>query len=186
MVIMISSIPGRMRIKHPSLRDSQLLAQAVDLLWQPGQGVTGVEGNRRAHCLVIHYDVRYTTPEQIMKRLKTLPVFMDFAELHPKTSEASIVSAQLASQVALPAVGSSPEVRPESSASRVPRRSGAFRVKKTVNRLAKAGMLSSLALTMGSVLWRQRGWKYWHTHAGWSFVVFAVLHIYVFRRQLLN
>lgn len=123
-----SHIPGRLRLRHPSLRPAARNAEAVSLVaaWD---GIVSVEGKPRCGSIVVHYDPALIAPALIEARIGSVVAPADEAEL----SEAG-----------------APEVEAPSGA-------GEGLSLWALNRPAKIGMLGSLAgtllaLTMGKKL----------------------------------
>lgn len=60
-----SSVPGRMRIRHPALRNERDALLLSNLL-QSGSGILDITGNRRTGSLLVEYDSRATRPGDLL------------------------------------------------------------------------------------------------------------------------
>ena len=145
MSLIISHIPGRIRLRHADLRLPQRLdrLQAMVVTWRH---VRATRANPDAGSLVVNYDANELDGARLAKRLET----------------------------AAQRVISTPLPRPGKGA-------GTTRVR--VNRWAKRGMLSSLAI---SLLLAGAGRKRWHALSGGMFVASLAIHLWVHRRHVLR
>ncbi|MBR5346401.1 MAG: cation transporter [Deltaproteobacteria bacterium] len=60
-----SSVPGRMRIRHPALRNERDALRLSNLL-QAQSGILDITGNRRTGSLLVEYDSRATRPGDVL------------------------------------------------------------------------------------------------------------------------
>lgn len=156
----VSSIPGRVRLRHAALRDSSRLAR-LGAVVEGWPGVLSVTMNARTGSLLATYDVDRLPERDCLARCQAT-----FAGLAPEP---------VADSATAPDTGApSPVARPA-------RRSGAPRVR--ANRLAKQGMLASLAVSM---LLAAIGAKRWHIWTGMFFLHALGVHLWVHHRNLLR
>ncbi len=156
----VSSIAGRLRLRHPVLRQPRRLAQLEQEL-SAWPGVLVCASNAHTGSLLLHYDVTVLAPTECERR------------------------ALAALQVLLPAGGvESGRVQGPTAPAQSPRPAGpkgSTRVR--ANRWAKRGMLLSLAATL---LLAAAGAKRWHTVGGLLFLHALGVHLWVHRRHVLK
>ncbi|MBK1673514.1 hypothetical protein CKO35_09395 [Ectothiorhodospira shaposhnikovii] len=158
-VSIVSSVPGRLRLKGELLRQETPRTRLErDLLTL--DGVTDLRPNPRAGSLIVHYDRAGCTVPEMEARIRHL----------------------IGSAVPSPA-RSSKKPAPDSGNRRRP---GQRSLRMRVNRVSKIGMLTSLAASLAVTQVRPRGWKYWHASTGWMFVACLGIHLLVYRRHLLR
>lgn len=146
-----SSIPGRLRLRHTSLRNPHRLAQLAAEIgaWPPVQSVVP---NAKAGSLRVLYDAAALQETDCIGRCETA-----LQKLLPdETSQKPVRS------------------RPGKAG-----RSNQF----NPNRLAKHGMLASLALSM---LLAATGAKKWHALTGVFFLHALGVHLWTYRNQILK
>lgn len=153
-----SSIPGRLRLRHPLLRDAARLARlSGDIRRWPQVGE--VTANTRAGSLLVRYDAA-ALPESECRRRCTAAV----AALLPEPAAAT-----------RPPPGAADRIH------RSGRHTGGKRVR--ANRMAKAGMLLSLAASLGLAA---MGARRLHVWTGLFFLHALGVHLWVHRRNLLR
>lgn len=146
-----SSIPGRLRLHHASLRNPRRLAQLTAEIgaWPPVQSVIP---NARAGSLRVLYDAAALQETDCIGRCEAA-----LQKLLPNESSQQPV-----------------RTRPGKAS-----RSSPF----NPNRLAKRGMLASLALSM---LLAAAGAKKWHALTGVYFLHALGVHLWTYRSQILK
>ncbi len=152
MNLIASSIPGRLRLHHASLRNPRHLAQLAAEIgaWPP---VLSVVPNARAGSLRVLYDAAALQEADCISRCETA-----LQKLLPsKTSQKPV------------------RTRPGKASGR----SSPF----SPNRLAKRGMLASLALSM---LLATTGAKKWHALTGVFFLHALGVHLWIYRHRILK
>lgn len=152
-----SSIPGRIRLRHISLRDPSLLSRLSETLSRWPQ-VRAVTPNPRTGSLLVAYDADGLGAEECTRRCEAA-----VAGLLPRERETARESAL------------------RSPAGRPARRGGTPRVR--ANRLAKRGMLASLA---ASLLLAAAGAKRGHIWTGLFFLHALGVHLWAHRRNLIR
>lgn len=152
-----SSIPGRLRLRHTLLRDPARLARLGEDIGRWPQ-VSEVNANARTGSLLVRYDAAALREAECARRC---------AE-----AVAGLLPAPLAD-------AESPA--PTATAARASRRAGTSRVR--ANRLAKGGMLASLAASM---VLAAMGAKRLHIWTGVFFLHALGVHLWVHRRNLLR
>ena len=158
-VSIVSSVPGRLRLKGELLRrETPRTRLERDLLAL--YGVTDLRPNPRAGSLVVHYDRVGCTVPEMEARIRHL----------------------IGSAVPSPAHSS----KKNPSAAGTRRRPGQRSLRMRVNRVSKLGMLTSLAASLAVTQVHPRGWKYWHATTGWLVVACLGVHLLVYRRHLLR
>lgn len=150
----VSSTPGRLRLRHPALRHPARL-QALERRLALWPEVRTLQANPATGSLVVHYDALALAQDACAQRCE----------------------AAVAGLLPLPAV----EPR-QGRAIPVMARAARTRAKRT-NRLAKAGMLASLA---ASLLLAAAGLKRLHIWTGLLFLHALGAHLWVHRRHLLK
>mgnify|MGYP003492859376 FL=1 len=139
----VSSIPGRARLRDQQLCDSQQLDRVRNKL-SVLAGVLSVDGNPRAGSLIVCYDSQRQDPARMDAKIELVA----------------------ATELAKP---------------RLPVKRSIGRVQ--VNRYAKRGMLTSLAVSM---LLAAAGQKRWHAATGGVFLPCLMVHLAVHRRHLIR
>lgn len=71
----IHQIPGRLRIKSPTVKRNQAKAEAVEALLRAIYGVGSVAVNTVTGSVIIHYDQVDVEPEKILNTLKRAGYF---------------------------------------------------------------------------------------------------------------
>lgn len=151
-----SFIDGRVRLRHPALRQHHVVAQIEPRILSV-KGIRSAEFNERSGSLLVQYDPSVLSRDDLIRQ--ALPW-------------ASYLDACLEGHTATPPTGTKAGERKPASPLR-----GKSCWRKTVNR----GMLASLAVTVGSLA---LGGKRIHTAAGALFLICAGLHGYRYRSQL--
>jgi len=175
----VSSIAGRLRLRHPALRQLGRLAQLEQELsgWP---GVLAWEGNAHTGSLLLHYDVTVLAQAECEQRASAALQELLAPAQTPGMPEVVPQAAQAGAASLAPASG--PVVAPEPARAERPTRPiGSARVR--ANRWAKRGMLLSLAATL---LLAAAGAKRWHTVGGLLFLHALGVHLWVHRRHLLK
>lgn len=153
----VSSVPGRLRLRDPALRRPRLLEQLAAAL-AAVDGVLSTAANAKAGSIVLIYDAAEISQREIGATAEALAA----AVLAPKPP-------------AEPHRGAEPPSRPS------PGVAPSLRVR--VNRQAKRGMLGSLLVSLALAA---GGLKRWHAWSGGAFLVFLTIHLAVHRRHLLR
>lgn len=205
----VSSLPGRLRLRDVGLRRSPRLGRLCAVV-SGYQGVVGIEQNRHAGSVTVFYDVAQVTRRQIEARIEAAAARMLDAAVSNGGDELAgrdDASAGDAAGTARAGAHSEPAGAPDrgdtapadaatqpdggaeplsgEDASAWPwaggRRGGTLRVR--VNRVARRGMLASLAASM---VLAALGRKRWHTVTGIVFLKFLAMHLWVHRRHLVR
>lgn len=148
-----SSIPGRIRLRHAALRNPGHLARLGETIGQWAH-IHAVFPNARAGSLLVSYDAVALAESDCARRCED------------------------AMQAFLPA----PAAKTEAAPARPDKRGGGSpRVR--ANRVAKRGMLASLAASMALAA---VGAKRWHIGTGLVFLHALGVHLWVHRNNLLR
>lgn len=158
MSLVASSIPGRLRLRHIALRNATRLEQLKKTIadWPYVQSVTV---NARTGSVLVHYDEQAwgEGTDDCVRRIELAAL-----QLLPQS----------------PQMSQAPAVR---VAPRGGTGGGTRRVR--ANRMAKRGMLVSLAISM---LLAAAGNKRWHALSGVMFLHALAVHLWVHRHHVLK
>ncbi len=155
-----SSLPGRIRLRHPALRNPDRLARLQRTIAQWSH-VQAIMANAKVGSLLMHYDVTAVPHEDFVRQCE-----LAFKEVLPTPA-----------RTAPPPSASRSHLRSSGGQSR----GGTPRVR--ANRMAKRAMLASLAATM---LLAALGAKRWHLWTAIAFLHALGVHLWVHRRNLLR
>ena len=158
MTYIVSSLPGRIRLRDVTLCESQRLEQLRATL-AAIEGVLALEANRKAGSLVVRYDATALERHDIEMRI-------DAAARHAIAPQSPDSQKPATENVV------SPTPPPRTPSSRV-----------RVNRYAKRSMLISLSV---SLLLAGAGRKRWHAIFGVLFLTSLSTHLWVHRRYILR
>lgn len=157
MSCIVSSTPGRIRLRHASLQSNAVCSALCNAL-EKMEGVTRTTGNPKAGSIVVYYD-----PQR-----------------NAAAMEAAIAGHCNAAWTSAPAPENSATAAPP-SAPAAQLHAPSTRVR--VNRLAKRGMLLGLGTSLALAA---LGNKRWHAATGLVFVGCLAAHLTVHRRHLLR
>ena len=151
-----SFIDGRVRLRHPALRQRHVVAEIQPRLLRIN-GIQSAEFNERSGSLLLYYDTAILSRDELIRQALPWADYLDAClKGHPATP---------------PSGGGVGEHKPAFPLC------GNICWRKAVNR----GMLASLAVTAGSLA---LGSKKGHTVAGICFLAFAGVHVWRYRRSL--
>lgn len=157
--VIVSSIPGRLRLRHPLLRRAQQSNEVAARL-RSIVGVLSVEANPATGSLLLHYDSARCDRSSMETQVAATARFDDaapFGMLPPQS-----------------------ETRPQPQAPSPSRKRGPGR---ELNRLAKVGMVVSFPV---SLAFAAAGGKRLHALAGGVFTLLLLIHLAVHRHHLLR
>ncbi len=156
MTRIVSSIPGRIRLRDPALRQPDRLERLCAAL-QAMDGALSVEGNGKAGSVVLYYRpgaLAVDAVEAVVEQVVGVEV-----------STVRVNAAKMDAKSARPR----PMLKPST------------RVR--LNRYAKRGMLVSLPISLALAA---AGRKRWHAVSGGAFVACLLVHMAVHRRHLIR
>jgi len=174
----VSSIAGRLRLRHPALRQLGRLAHLEQAVsgWP---GVLAWEGNAHTGSLLLHYDLSALAQTECERRARAALQELLAPPAQNETPPPATTPAWAAS--AAPAGAAATAGAAPASPASAARPRGSTRVR--ANRWAKRGMLLSLAATL---LLAAAGAKRWHTVGGLLFLHALGVHLWVHRRHVLK
>ena len=154
----VSSTPGRIRVRHASLHAGSARSALCSAL-EKMEGVTRTTANPKAGSIVVYYDPRRSTPANLEAAIAS----------HCNAAWTSAPAQENGATRTLP---STPAPQLHAPSTRV-----------RVNRLAKRGMLLGLGASLALAA---LGNKRWHAATGLVFVGCLAAHLTVHRRHLLR
>lgn len=163
MGLIASSLPGRLRLRAPALRQTTARRTLADRLMSL-VGALDVVENPRAGSLVLNYDAK---------------------RVDATTIERAAVGAARALGM-VPSTGKPPKVVTKQARTSAPspaKRAVSPSLRVRANRVAKRGMLGSLMVSMALAA---AGSRRWHVISAGAFLAFLALHLTVHRRHVLR
>lgn len=160
MSCIVSSTPGRIRLRHARLRSAAQCSALLGVL-EKVDGVTRTTANPKAGSIVVVYDPQRSTAAAMEAAITAhCPAAWTSAGAHGSGARTT----------ATPPSASGPRLHPPSPRVRV-------------NRVAKRGMLLGLGASLAMAA---LGNKRWHAVTGLVFVGCLAAHLTVHRRHLLR
>lgn len=170
MSCIVSSIPGRIRLRHARLQ-SAVQCSALCGVLEKVDGVTRTTANPKAGSIVVVYDPRHCTAAAMEVALEAAVAgHGDAAWTSATAPKRGTTTTATAKAAATPPSASAPRLHAPSTRVRV-------------NRLAKRGMLLGLGASLALAA---LGNKRWHAATGLVFVACLAAHLTVHRRHLLR
>lgn len=156
---LVSCLPGRIRLRHPALRDKRCNARLATALSTLNEALT-VEPNLTAGSVLFRYD----------------PTRCDRRAMEAR------VGALCGRELGEPATAAEPaEERTGAADTPAPAAARRRSAAKQFNRLAKLAMLASFPLSLALAA---QGEKRLHAVTGGAFTLFLLVHLIVHRRHL--